>query len=167
MEGHLSTFTSLLDRQLTGYVMFSSAVLRPHFFSILSPSSCCSLLFSELKILSSLSLSRSTLLVSTSSLSYSNLTDQTTAIYNSDLYPQHAMHSTPPTICSTCLQYLPQLVQQKPANISITSLLSIADIRSLSLLFTYHPSALLTNNKHLFYPYLTVFHYSISCFMER
>jgi hypothetical protein len=77
------------------------------------------------------------------------------------------MHSTPPTICSTCLQYLPQLVQQKPANISIASLLSIADIRSLSLLFTYHPSALLTNNTHLFYPYLTVFHYSISCITER
>jgi len=57
MEGHLSTFTFLLDSQLTGYVVFSSSVLRSHFFSILSPSSCCSLLFSELKILSSLSIS--------------------------------------------------------------------------------------------------------------
>ena len=73
-------------------------------------------------------------------------TRQTTAIYNSDLYPQHAMHSTPPTICSTCLLYLPQLVQQKPANISITSLSSIADIRSLSLLFTCHTSLQITCN---------------------
>jgi hypothetical protein len=73
------------------------------------------------------------------------------------------MHSTPPTICSTCLVYLPQLVQQKPANISITSLLSIADSKSLSLLFTYHPYA----HIHLFYPYLTVFHYSISMYYEE
>jgi len=63
------------------------------------------------------------------------------------------MHSTPPTIRNTRLQYLPQMVQQKPANINITSLLSIADILSLFLLFTYYPSALLTNNMHLFYPH--------------
>lgn len=107
------------------------------------------------------------LLFSWALLLYLILTWQTTAIYNSDLYPQHAMHSTPPTICNTCLQYLSQLVQQKPANISITSLLSIAYIRSLFLLFTYYPSAHLTNNIHLFYPYLTVFHYSISCITER
>ena len=125
MEGHLSTFTSLRDRQLTGYVMFSSSVLRPH-FSLLSLSSSCSLLFSELKILSSLTLS--TLLVSSSFILFSQ------TIYNSDLYPQHEMHSAPPAIYSIYVQYLPHLAHQKPANISTTSLLSITDIRFSSFL---------------------------------
>jgi hypothetical protein len=94
MEGHLSTFTSLLDRQLTGYVMFSSSVLRPHFVSLLSHSSRCSLLFSELKILSSLT--RSTLLVSISSLSYSNLTRRQQSIIVTsirNMHPQSAAHA--------------------------------------------------------------------------
>jgi hypothetical protein len=123
MEGHQSAFTSPREHQLTGYVMFSSSVLRPHFFSLLSLSCYCSLLFSELKILSSLTCS--TLLMSTRSLSCSNLT--TTACYNSDLYPQHEMHSTPPTLCGTCVKYLSQLVQHTPGYILITSLLSATD----------------------------------------
>ena len=162
MEGHLSTFTSLLDRQLTVYVMFfgSSTPLLLYSFSFLL---LLTFVFGTENPLLSLSFysSREYFFL----ILFQPDRRQRSIILTSIRIMQCILHhpQSAAQACSICHSWF----NRNQPILALRHFLSNANIRSLSLLFTYHPSALLSNNMHLFYPHFTVFHYSISCIKER
>jgi len=161
MEGHLSTFTSLLDRQLTGYVMFfgSSTPLLLYSFSFLL---LLTFVFGTENPLLSLSFysSREYFFI----LFQPGIRQRSiilTSIRNMQCilhHPQSAAHAY--SICHRWFNRNQPILVLRHFHLSLTFDLCPFCLR-------VKPSALLTNNVHLFYPHLTVFHYSISCITER